>query len=80
MLTWVCTPLRAQVTTTGFLNQARPEAPGTLLSAPWQNGSQNLGLPSFVLLQILGLQGPLVVEKPARRVSRKAPRRLKVVR
>ncbi len=35
--------LRAQVTTTGFLNEARPEAPGTLLSAPWENGSQNLG-------------------------------------
>jgi ornithine decarboxylase len=26
------------------------------------------------------MYGPLVVEKPARRVSRKAPRRLKVVR
>jgi YVTN family beta-propeller protein len=35
--------IHAQVTTPGFLNQARPEAPGTLLSAPWQNGSQNLG-------------------------------------
>ncbi|MBL9157710.1 MAG: Ig-like domain-containing protein [Verrucomicrobiales bacterium] len=43
LLTLTPSVIRAQVTTTGFLNQARPEAPGTLLSAPWQNGSQNLG-------------------------------------
>ena len=34
---------RAQVTTAGFLNQARPEAPGTLLSHPVANGSEPIG-------------------------------------
>lgn len=33
----------AQVTTTGFLNQARQEAPGTLLSHPLANGSEAIG-------------------------------------
>lgn len=32
-----------QATTAGFLNQARPEAPGTLLSHPDANGSRQLG-------------------------------------
>ena len=34
---------RAQVTTSGFLNQPRPEAPGTLLSHPLTNGSEPIG-------------------------------------
>ncbi len=33
----------AQVSTPGFLNQARPEAPGTLLSHPVANGSEPIG-------------------------------------
>ncbi|MGL4398382.1 MAG: LamG-like jellyroll fold domain-containing protein [Luteolibacter sp.] len=33
----------AQVTTTGFLNQPRSEAPGTLLSHPISNGSEPIG-------------------------------------
>ncbi|MFM7604042.1 MAG: LamG-like jellyroll fold domain-containing protein [Prosthecobacter sp.] len=33
----------AQVTTTGFLNQPRAEAPGTLLSHPITNGSEPIG-------------------------------------
>jgi cytochrome c peroxidase len=37
-------PARAQpLTTTGFANTARPEAPGTLLSHPLQNGSEPIG-------------------------------------
>ena len=36
-------PAAAQVTTAGFLNQARPEAPGTLLSHPVANGSEPIG-------------------------------------
>ena len=36
-------PALAQVTTAGFLNQARPEAPGTLLSHPVANGSEPIG-------------------------------------
>ena len=32
-----------QVTTTGFSNAARPEAPGTLLSHPVTNGSEPIG-------------------------------------
>ncbi|QTN31875.1 Ig-like domain-containing protein [Akkermansiaceae bacterium] len=35
--------LSAQVTTTGFQNLARPEAPGTLLSHPVTNGSEPIG-------------------------------------
>src|SRR3569832_1076226 len=35
--------VRAQVTTTGFSNAARPEAPGTLLSHPVTNGSEPIG-------------------------------------
>ena len=34
---------RAQVTTSGFLNQLRSEAPGTLLSHPITNGSEPIG-------------------------------------
>lgn len=34
---------RAQVTTSGFLNAPRAEAPGTLLSGPWENDSESLG-------------------------------------
>ena len=33
----------AQVTTTGFNNAARTEAPGTLLSHPVTNGSEPIG-------------------------------------
>lgn len=33
----------AQVTTPGFLNLPRPEAPGTLLSHPLDNGSEPIG-------------------------------------
>ncbi len=36
-------PALAQVTTTGFLNQPRAEAPGTLLSHPVANGSEPIG-------------------------------------
>lgn len=36
-------PLLAQVTTAGFLNQPRPEVPGTLLSHPVANGSEPIG-------------------------------------
>ena len=35
--------VRAQVTTPGFLNLPRPEAPGTLLSHPIANGSEPIG-------------------------------------
>lgn len=35
--------LPAQVTTSGFLNLPRPEAPGTLLSGPLSNDSSNTG-------------------------------------
>lgn len=36
-------PAVAQVTTDGFQNEARPEAPGTLLSHPIANGSEPIG-------------------------------------
>jgi hypothetical protein len=39
----LATSARAQVTTTGFSNQARTEAPGTLLSHPITNGSEPIG-------------------------------------
>ncbi len=35
--------MHAQVTTPGFLNQPRTEAPGTLLSHPFTNGSESIG-------------------------------------
>jgi hypothetical protein len=37
------TRVHAQVTTAGFLNQPRTEAPGTLLSHPIDNGSEPIG-------------------------------------
>lgn len=42
LLLCVCAA-QAQVTTAGFLNQARTEAPGTLLSHPVTNGSEPIG-------------------------------------
>ena len=42
-LLFVSASARAQVTTQGYLNQARLEAPGTLLSHPVANGSEPIG-------------------------------------
>lgn len=40
---WWVSLLHGQDTTQGFLSPARPEAPGTLLSHPVDNGSEPIG-------------------------------------
>lgn len=57
----------AQVTTTGFNNAARPEAPGTLLSHPVTNGSEPIGRTTSINY----LNGWIIVgaENPGSRVG-----------